>query len=46
VCVFDEVVYNIRNFVGLDDVAKTVDRLTDLGVYGDLFLATSLSVCN
>ena len=38
----------------MDDVAKIVDkrlikfmdRLTDLGVYGDLFLDTSLSVRN
>ena len=38
----------------MDDVAKMVekrrikfmDRLTDSGVYGDLFLATSLSVGN
>jgi len=43
-----------RNFVGLDDVAKIVekrrikfvDRLSDSGVYGDLFLATSSFVCN
>jgi len=44
----------IRNFVGLDDVAKIVekrlikfmDQLIDSRVYGDLFLATSLSVRN
>ena len=49
-------VKDIRNFFGLDDVAKTVektlvkfmDRLNDLGVglYGDLFLAASFSVRN
>jgi len=47
-------VKDIRNFVGLDDVAKIVekkwikfvDRLSDSGVYGDLFLATSSSVRN
>jgi len=47
-------VKHIRNFVGLDDVAKIVekrwikfvDRLSDSGVYGDLFLATSSSVRN
>jgi len=47
-------VKDIRNFVGLDDVAKIVekrlikfmDRLIDSHVYGDLFLATSLSVRN
>jgi len=45
---------DIRNFVGLDDVAKIVDKrlikfmdqLIDSRVYGDLFLATSLSVRN
>jgi len=47
-------VKDIRNFVGLDDVARIVekrlikfmDRLIDSRVYGDLFLATSLSVRN
>ena len=47
-------VKDIWNFVGLDDVAKIVekrqikvmDRLSDRGLYGDLFLATRLSVGN
>jgi len=47
-------VKDIRNFVGLDDVAKIVekrlikfmDRLIDSRVYGDIFLATNLSVRN
>ena len=47
-------VKDIWNFVGLDDVAKIVekrrikfmDRLNDRGLYGDLFLATRLSVGN
>ena len=49
-----DTVKDIRNYVGLDYVAKIVekrlikfmDQLIDSGVYGELFLATSLPVCN
>ena len=49
-----DTVKDIRNYVGLDYVAKIVekrlikfmDQLIDTGVYDELFLATSLPVRN